>query len=321
MTEQKTDVQEAPKISDRLLKRLVIWGAVALVVLIAAFSVVYYLGQHVDSGPSLADQSVAAAEANVRAAPSNIELRIALARTYQAVNRLDDAIAQYSAVLKVVPNSEAALVGRAAVYYQKGDYKPAKADYAALVALVNKGELAATDPAIESAHYYLAVIATKSNDWATAGGELKVALGIDPTDSDAWYLVGQVALHNSAPQSAVYAFNKALSFVPTGWCDPYAGLATAYQHLNNQPRVQYVNALNDICANRTKQGISELTGLVSGSAGVDAMLQLGALAQAQNDSSTAVSWFKQVLAKDPSNAAALSALTRISQNPTPSSGN
>jgi tetratricopeptide (TPR) repeat protein len=324
MTEPRAavgDKPNQPKLSDRALKRLVILGGVALVVLVAAFSVIYFLGEHVSAGPSLAHQRVAAAEADVRAAPSNIELRLALARTYQAVSRPDDAISQYTQVLKVVPNAEAALVGRAAIYFQKNSLQLAKADYSALVTLVNKGELAATDPPIEAAHYSLAVIATKANDWTTAGGELKVALGIDKTDSDAWFLVGQVALHNTAPQSAVYAFNKALSFVPTGWCDPYVGLATAYQKLSDQAHLSYVNALNDLCHMRIATGTSELTNLTTGPVAVEAMLQLGALAQSQSDPAVATIWYKKVLAKDPSNASALAALSRLSANMTQSAGN
>ncbi|HSN11137.1 MAG TPA: tetratricopeptide repeat protein, partial [Propionibacteriaceae bacterium] len=97
-------------ISERTLRRLVRWGALALAVLLVTFGVVYVLGQRVDSGPTLAERQVSSAEDAVRAAPQNVQNRLLLASAYQKAGRLDDAAAQLQEVLKAVPTNNTALL-------------------------------------------------------------------------------------------------------------------------------------------------------------------------------------------------------------------
>jgi Tfp pilus assembly protein PilF len=323
MTEPRAavgDKPNQPKLSDRTLKRFVKWGSAALVLLVVVFSVVYYLGQHVNAGPSLADRAVTTAEAAVKAQPNNIAVRLALAQAYLQDKRTDQALSQFNQVLKAVPNNVASLQGRATIYLKQGKLDAARADFQAIITLAAKGEFAGADPVVEAAHYFLAVIASDKKDFVTAAGQLKAALSMDSTDSDAWYLTGQVALKQSAPKSAVVAFTKAISFVPTGWCDPYPGLIDSYSQLKDPTQVTYYTALNAMCQHRTGEAKKLLSTLTTSPLAADALLQLGGLAQAQGDTSTAKSMYQRALSIAPNNPIAKAALAALSAGPSASTG-
>ena len=60
---------------DAKLKRILTALIVATIALGAIFGVIYYLGRHKDSGPSLADRAVSSAEEAVEAKPDDVALR------------------------------------------------------------------------------------------------------------------------------------------------------------------------------------------------------------------------------------------------------
>jgi tetratricopeptide (TPR) repeat protein len=311
---QMTSKRISVSLSDHALSRLLRVVVLTLVVGIPLFGVLYVLDQRVGSGPSLAQRQVQSAERQVRALPDNIGLRIQLAQAYRQANRLDDALKQYDEVLKVDGNNRGALMGRGEILRTKGDLKGAAGAYKKVAANAT-GEFAGVDPQLEEAHYYLAAIAVTEGSLKDAVTELEAALKIDSTDADAWYLLGTVRLKDGAPDQAVSAFRKALLFVPTGWCEPYAQLETAYRKLSNAAEAEYAGAMVAFCQQNPAEAARQLMALTSGPAAVDALLGLGMVAESTASRDDAVKWYQMVLTVDAKNSSAMSALARLGAGP------
>lgn len=303
-------------LSDRTLDRALRAGVVLLVLGTLAFAATYYQDRHVAKGPSLLDRQVASAEKAVRGEPGSVSARLALAVAYQADERLDDAVKQYDEILKVNGNHRSALLGKGRALLAEGDLAGASAALQRVVGVAKPGEFAGADTQLEAAYYFLGDIALKQHQPKVALTRLQSALRIEPTDSDAWYLLGVAALQTGDAADAVKHVQRALAFVPTGWCEPYETLAKAYAALRQQQKAEYAGAMTDFCAKRLDRAAQRLTALVAGPEGVDAMLGLGLMAETAQQPDRAQAWYRKVLARDAKNAAALSAMARLGASPT-----
>lgn len=298
-------------ISDRTLRRLIKWGVVALVLLVAVFGVVYYLGRHVSTGPSLADRQVSAAEQAVKDAPKNVQTRLKLAATYEAVGRVDDALAQYDEVLGAVPGNRVALLGKGIIVLDKGDAAAAKVLFTKITTDGSTQEFALADPNLGAAHFYLGKIAGSTNDYKTAITELKKALEVDRTDADAIFLMGQMQSKAGDEKGAVASFVSALSFVPTGWCEPYQAMSASYTSLGKAPLAEYAGAMAAFCQADPEQATQRLTALVETDAKIPALLGLGLIAETQAQRDDAVAWYQKALKASPGNTTAITGIARL----------
>lgn len=304
-------IRRLTSVSERTLDRVLRLSLLGLLVGAVAFGGLYYKDQHVSAGPSLLDRQVTEAEKVVRRTPASLPARLALAQAYQANKRPDDALEQYDSILKVNGNHRAALLGRGRTLMAKGDLTKAAAAFNRIVKVAKTGEFAVADPQLQSAYYYLGSIAVSQHKPAAALPQLEAALRIDRTDSDAWYLVGVARLEVGEPNKAVTALQRALLFVPTGWCEPYEQLATAYGKLGQAPKAEFAGAMTDFCHKRVDDARRRLTTLTSGPEAVNAMLGLATLAETAAKPSDAITWYRKVLERDTTNAAARSALSRL----------
>jgi tetratricopeptide (TPR) repeat protein len=293
-------------------------GVLALAIGVAAFGAVYFQDQHVNAGPSMIDQQTSTAEAAVKKAPNDIGTRLQLAMVYQTGKRYDDALTQYDVILKAEKGNRTALLGSGAVLRAKGNLTAAAAAYQAITGANKTGEFAGADPQLQEAYFFLGSIAVTQGKNTQALTNLRAALKIEPTDSDALYLVGVVDLKDGAPQLAVDAFQQALMFVPTGWCQPWSQLALAQGKLSRAPQATYAGAMADFCNKKTAVAQTQLKTLLNGPEKVDALLGLGLIAETESSNAEAVSWYKKVLAVDRTNVAATSALSRLGTGTTPS---
>src|SRR5664280_188585 len=305
-------------VSDRRVSLLLRAGVVVLVIGVAAFGTIYFQDQHVSAGPSLIDRQTTAAESAVKLAPNNIDARLTLAADYQLDKRSNDALNQYSIILQAVKGNRFALLGQGSVLIAQGKLTAAAASYKQITAGNAKGEFAGADPQLQEAYYNLGSIAVKQGKTTDAILELQAALGIDPQDSDSLYLMGLAQLQAGKTQLAVDAFNKAVSFVPTGWCEPYTQLSLAYTKLHSAPAATYNTALADFCHNKTAEAKRQLMTLTKGPQAVEAMLELGLIAQTGSSNAEATTWYKKVLSVDRTNAAAIANLKQLGTGLTPS---
>ena len=297
--------------SDRRLSSALRLGVAVLVIGALAFAGIYYKDQHVSAGPSLVERQIEGAEAAVKKTPNNIETRLQLAAAYLQDKRPDDALAQYDEILKADKTNRTVLLGRGRILIGKGDLDEAFASYHRITDVAAKGEFAGADTQAQEAHYYLGSIALKQGKSDLAITELQKALKIDATDSDSLYLLGVVDLKLNKPKPAAEAFKKALLFVPTGWCEPYTQLAVAYGQLGQVPQKAYANGMATFCLKKPAEATAQLKTLITGPMKVDALLGLGLIAETDSQNAEAVSWYKQVLAIDRTNATATSALSRL----------
>ena len=292
-------------------------GVFVLILALAGLATLLVVNQRAPSAPPLVDQRIAQAEDAVRAAPNNVPARLALGALYQEVGRLDDALAQYAEILKVDPNNTDARMGHGYVLLTKGDLLGAAADYTAVVNANGNGEFAGADTRLEAAFYYLGLIAVKQGQPDAALENLQRALQINPTDSDALYQVGLALALQGKHSDAIAAWEKALTFVPVGWCEPYVQMVDSYNALGEPEEATYARAMNLYCHGAHDDAKARLTDLTHGAAAIHAMLGLGLIAQIEHDTATAIGWYRQVLARDPKNVAAMTNLAALGETPSP----
>lgn len=302
-------------LSDRALDRLLRAVTVILIVGVPLFGGLYALDQRGGSGPTLAERQVQSAERQVRSSPDNIAFRLQLAQAYRQAKRFDDALGQYGQVLKVDGKNRAALMGRGEALMAKGDLKAAAETYRKVTSAGSGGEFAGADTQLQEAHYFLASIAMSRGSLKEAVTESEAALKIDRTDADAWYLLGTVRLKDGVPDLAVQAFHNALSFVPTGWCEPYEQLGVAYRKLGKAGEAEYAGAMVDFCRKKPAEATRRLKALTSGPTAVNALLGLGMVAESTGSRDEAVQWYRQALALDARNTNAITGLARLGVGP------
>ncbi len=306
-------------LSDRAVDRLLKTGVALLAVLVLTFGVVYYLGQRTPSGPSLADRTISATEAAVRAQPNDIAARLKLAAAYQVAHRQSDALVQYDEILEVLPDDHTTLLARGDLLAAEGDPTAAMADYQRVIDTAKGGEFAGADPQLARAYLSLGTIQLEQDSADLAVASLEAALRIDGADADALYQLGVAELELGNAKRAVASVRKALQFVPTGWCEPYATLGDAYRALTQAPQAEYAGAMAAFCNNDSAGATERLTGLLDGPEAVDAMLGLGMIAERAGERDQAIRWYSKVLAADPKNisaAYALSGMGAKASNPT-----
>jgi tetratricopeptide (TPR) repeat protein len=298
-------------VNDRTLNRILL-GLVALLVIgLPTIALVYVLDRNVDPGPPIAERAVVAAEEAVRTEPNKLSNRLALALAYDAADRHADAIAQFTEILRAEPVHRAALLGRADAYVATGDLDAAAVDYQALVDATGTAEMATVDPQREAALYGLGSIALAQDRPADAVTFLTKALAINRTDADALNLLGTALLGTGDTEHAIAALRAAIALVPSGWCEPYVQLATAYTAAGNTAGGQYGNGMVALCEQRVAEAEQLLTPLVDGPFGLDALVGLGLAAEQRGDQVAAIDFYTRVYAADPTDFDAVAGLNRL----------
>jgi tetratricopeptide (TPR) repeat protein len=297
------------------MSRMLRLGVLVLAIGGLSFGAFYYQDQHVDAGPSLVSRQIEGAEQAVRKTPSDVGVRLQLAAAYEADKRQDDALKQYDEILKADGTNKTALLGRGAVLIAQEDLTAAAVTFHKITGAARTGEFAGADPQLEEARYYLGSIALTQGKAKEAITELQGALKIDRTDSDTWYLLGVAQLKEGSPKLAVDSLNRAVSFVPTGWCEPYSQLALAYGKLSQAPQATYAGAMANFCNKKSADAKRELKALTTGPVAVDAMLGLGLIAETESNNAEAIAWYKKAVTVDRKNIPAISALSRLGVGP------
>lgn len=298
-------------LTDRQINRAIKGLAVALILGVPLVAGFYWLDRHPDSGPSLNDRAVAAAEEAVRANPNDLSTRNHLAAAYVSAGRFADGIAAFSEVLKASPTDRAALLGRGLAYLQTKELDSAAADFEALVDLAKAGEFAMTDPQLEQAYYELGVIALEQSRPADAATHLRAALAINGADADALSSFGLALIRSDDPTTGVQALRRAVQFVPSGWREPYQGLVEGYTALGNADGTAFAGAMVAFCDGRLDEAAAALQPLTAGPMAIDAHLGLALVAAFRGDTVQARSEYEVVLTADPGNTSALIGLSQL----------
>jgi tetratricopeptide (TPR) repeat protein len=294
---------------EQTLDRLIKIGLEVIAAGIVIAAAVYFLDRP-SSTPTLVGRQIAAGEQAVRQNPTNVGLRLELAEVYRTAGKQATALEQYNQVLKIEQN-QTALLGRGEILSQQGELSGAQKSFEAVIGKSGKAEYSAVNPQLESAHYGMAVLLMKQHQAKAALSEAKKALKIEPTDADAWYVMGTAAYGSGNYDQAVKAFQQAVLFVPSGWCQPYEQLVKTYQAQQHKPQAEYALAMVALCEKKPAAAMKRLEGLTSGPVAVDAMLGLGMAAEQLSQRANAIQWYKRVLTVDPGNFNARGGLTRL----------
>ena len=167
-------------------------------------------------------------------------------------------------------------------------------------------------------YYALGDISEKQGNWKNASGYLSKALMIDNSDADGWYELGLAQIQLNKNKEAAVSFIRALAFVPTGWCEPYDGMAEAYANANNEPGSTYAQAMRDICGGGGLDAAEPLKTLVNGDFKIQALLGLGQAASNDKNTEEAIKWYNEVKKIDPTNIVANNALGELQMLASPS---
>jgi tetratricopeptide (TPR) repeat protein len=297
--------------ADRRLNRLIGLAAVVLVVGAVLVGVAYFLDQRVDPGLSLADRRVVAAEAAVQEKPDDVGLRLALALSYRAAERPDDALAQFDTVIAAQADNKIALNAKAEILEGRGDLAGAQPLYQKVVDVAKDGEFAGMDTELARAYYGLASIAMAQSRPADAVTALEAAVRIGGTDADAWHLLGTAQLAAGNPDKAIEAEQNAITFVPVGWGEPYQVMADAYTAQGKPEYAEYANAMVDFAAGRNDQARQRLTALTGGPAALEAWVGLGLVTEKLGDTQAAIDAYGKALEIDKNNFTAQGGLARL----------
>ena len=299
---------------NRWIKRL----AVVLLIGVVGFVAFYAVDRFRAPAAPLVDRETAAMEQAVRDDPTDIASRGRLADLYLAANRYDDAIAQYTEIINTGKENEQAYVSRGLAYQFQGDLDAAGADFTKVVEIAGDLEMANVDPMLQTAYYGLGWIALQQARPQDAVDSLVEALAIKRTDADTMNLLGQAYVQVGQPDKAIEQLRNAILFVPTGWADPYQGLADAYTAKGETAEAEWASAMaqamNVLVGGQGDTGAAEarLEAIADGDAALDARIGLGLLAELRGDNSVATDWYSRALELDSESTAAQLGLSRVS---------
>jgi tetratricopeptide (TPR) repeat protein len=304
--------------SDRTLNRLIVGAIAFLVVGTLVVGAIYLSDRWVDRGPTMAERRIQDLEAQVKANPNVISTRLQLVGAYTAASRDADALTQLNEVIKVQPDSKTAHLARGDILRRQGNLDGAAKDYQAIVDIMKGTEFAPEDTELQQAFYNLGAIALERKKPVDAIPFLVESLKIDRTNADTLNLLGTAYLQANQPDKAADALREAVSFVPTGWCDPYVTLGQAYTKLGKAAEAEWAGAMVDFCQTRPAVARQRLAALVGGTAATDALVGLGMIAEAESDRAAAADYYAKALARDPQNFHAQTGLSRVTDlAPTP----
>jgi tetratricopeptide (TPR) repeat protein len=299
-------------ITDKALNRIILIAGLGLLIGIPAFLGFYYVTRHVDSAPTVTDQHIQIAEAQVKANPTDTGARDMLAAAYVSAGRYQDGVDQFTEALKILATDRAALLGRGIAYYQLKQYDNAVKDLQTFITQNGTGEFAKQDPQLERAYYELGVVQAAQEKWTDSVNSEIAALKIDSGDADALYQLGVGLIKTGDPTKAAQALAKSVAFVPTGWCDPYKAMVDAYTALNSAEGTAYAKGMVAMCGGDFATATASLKPLTaSKDFGIKALIGLALTAARSGDNPGAAAYYQQVLAQDANNQSAIIGLSQL----------
>jgi cellulose synthase operon protein C len=305
-------VTSLTSMDDRQLNRWIKRLALLLVAGTILFTAFYVFDRWRAPAPAIVDQRVTALEQAVRDDPEDIASRGQLADLYVQKGLFQEAIDQYSQILKTGKADEQASYGRAGAYMGLEQYDLAATDYQRVVDIAADTDAASTDPFLQAAYYGLGQIAMNDGKPADAIANLEKALAIKRSDADALYLIGTAYSATGQTDKAESALRAAVAFVPIGWAEPYTALADTFTKAGKTYFAAWAGAMADLAAGKPDEAESSLKAIVDTDAAIDAAIGLGLVYETRGDLASATTWYSNALAKDPANAAAKLGLGRVS---------
>lgn len=150
----------------------------------------------------------------VRSDPKNPGARILLAQALAAQGRLNEAVEQFQAALKIEEDNPAALEGLGMIAMRQQEWATAEGYWRRIIASLRSGQFAAADQRLERAYYYLGVTLIKRRQYEDAVAYLKEALRIRRDASDTHYALSVAYRELDILDKARQELETALAFDP-----------------------------------------------------------------------------------------------------------
>lgn len=150
----------------------------------------------------------------VRRDPKNPSARILLAQALAAQGRLNEAIEQFQAALKLDEDNPAALEGLGMIAMRQQEWTTAEGYWRRIIDQLRGGQFAGIDQRLERAYYYLGVTLIKRKQYEDAVAYLKEALRIRRDASDTHYALSVAYRELDIADKARQELETALAFDP-----------------------------------------------------------------------------------------------------------
>lgn len=150
----------------------------------------------------------------VRRDPKNPGARILLAQALAGQGRLNEAIEQFQAALKLDEENTAALEGLGMIALKQQQWATAQGYFQRIIDSLRGGPMAGSDARLERAYYYLGVTLIKRKQYEDAVGYLKEALRIRRDASDTHYALSVAYRELGIEDKSRKELETALAFDP-----------------------------------------------------------------------------------------------------------
>jgi len=243
--------------------------------------------------------------------PQDAELRVALANIYLKDGMPDQAIVQVQPVVENYPEADEAVMILGLAYTQLGEVQSAVSYLERFVEVRQQSPMAAADPVLETALYYLGQNYLSQNQTGKAESVLQKALEIDRTDADAIYLLGQVYDLQDKPQQAIEQYHQAVRFVPD-FTEAYQAMGVSYTAMGEYDYANYALGAEAFSLKNYPKALEYLLSSVEALPDfAPALTMLGLTYEQLGDLDLASEYLRSALENDPGSYLAEHALGRV----------
>lgn len=300
---------------DLVLENLVLWAALAVIILTVAFAGYYYWDRYIHIGDqSPLERGVGSLEEAVRANPQDPEARLALAQYYLDNGAFDEAASQAQQVLRAFPDNEGALFVQGISHFHSGEIETAVPPLTQFIEIRRQSPMAGTDTALETALYFLGASHNSLSQPALAIPALTEALAINSTDADAMYQLGLAYAQDGQHAAAIEQYQNAIRFVPD-FVEVYENMTTSYEALGQPEQANYARGM----AAFSNHDFAKAQGYLESVTAVQpdfapAFLGLGLVYEKLGDLPAAQTSLQRALELDPESFLANHSLGRVQQS-------
>jgi tetratricopeptide (TPR) repeat protein len=294
------------------LKRVILYTGIALILSALSFGSYYYVDRYIHLGDqSPVEKSIQELEALIRQHPDDVELRMALAESYMADSRFEDANQQAAQVLSAYPDNERAMFVSGVSLATLEKWEQAIGPLEQFVVIRSKLSSAGMDSSLETALYFLGQSYLSLGRFDESVTALTQVVKINTADSDAYYLLGVAYSKSGRHEQAVANYEEAVRFVPN-YTEAFQGMAESYVALGKADHESYARGMVAFSINDYQTAKTELESAVKGLPDfAPVFIGLGLTYEELGDLQSAKENLEHALQIDPNNYTASQALGRV----------
>jgi len=293
------------------VQRLVIFVAILIGAVSVSLGTYYYFDRYAKTQQPILEKTIEDAEQAVSDDPNNIETHLALAETYMAYGRFEDAIRKALQVQKVLPDEMRVNLVLGISYANSGKPELALEPLQKFIDSRKNEEMPGLDKQLQSASYYLGESYMLLNQPDKAILPYQNAVDWSQTDADAMYKLGTAYSGVGDYENALNMYVAATTFVPD-YLEAYDAMASTYDILKEPDLANYARGMMAY-SKKDYQGALDLL-LKSAQGRPDFPLTfagLGRTYESLNDLPNAKIAYETALKLDPNNFTASIGIQRV----------